>query len=247
MPQSAKTAAMLPSASPNAGKGNQQCLSPLSEPRFFIVSKQFFHRPAQPAFPDAHPAGLQWNLLWDRYEHLFRRICDMPHRTIKSTATDRAPYVLEPGDAFDPVRHFFLHHNRNAVRRNPFFQQFHDDRRRDVVRQIDNPNLARSAVFSTTSERSVFRDIRIDNLHIIVIFQSFRQNRDQMAVNLPPLQRGMRIPPPPRSVRPFPGDFDHQILCADFRSFDNCVDNIFYPIKILPQTLECLKSCFARS
>ena len=93
--------------------------------------------------------------------------------------------ILGTRSCLHPVSHLLLHHHRNAVQGNLPLKKSHDDRRRNIVRQIGHHLDGPSAVFLPGQRGYIhLQYILADHVYIIIFCQRVLQNRNQIAVDL---------------------------------------------------------------
>ena len=146
--------------------------------------------------------------------------------------------ILGTRSGLHPIRHLFLYHDGYALYRDVIFKKPHNDRSRNIIRQIRHHFDRPASILLLCQLRDIhLQDVFIDHLYVVISIQRIFQDRDQRPVDLHrdhTARRARQI----LSHRPDTGpDLQHTILLRDLRGPDDLVQHMSIDQKVLPELL----------
>ena len=113
-----------------------------------------------------------------------RNICHDIRLSIILNRQRQSSVILCSRSHLHPVCHFFLNHHSNRLHRNVTLKKPHNNRSRNVIRQICHYFDRFPLIFFPRQLCDIhFQDILIDHCHVVIILQCILQNRNQAFIN----------------------------------------------------------------
>ena len=123
--------------------------------------------------------------LWSWHKTIRRHIRNNIWFCVILHSEGKCPVIFGPRSHLHPICHLFLHHDSNTFNRYMAFKQAHNNRCRNIIRQICyHFDRLVIIIFLCKFWNIHFQHIVIDHSHIVVCLQRILQDRNQCFVDL---------------------------------------------------------------
>ena len=172
------------------------------------------------------------------HETVRRHICREIRLRIVLHGKGQSAVILRSGAGFHPLRHFLLHHDRDALNRQAVFQKLHQNRRRDVIRQVRHHLDGPAAIRREQCRDIGLHDVAGNDLQVLVILAGVPlKDRNKVPVNLHGHHIACRLAKPLRQRADAGPDFQNHVVFADSGRRNDLLDHVPVNQEILPEFL----------